>query len=119
MQFLLGIQQVDERAGSHLHILQPIKLPGFGHARLASIEDVKDAAQTFNLTPRLCELSAHLVTDAGFSGVGRAQRVGGTAFARSPRPAAVKDRKSVVEGKSVSVRLDLGGRRIIKKKKHN
>src|SRR3546814_13085803 len=28
-----------------------------------------------------------------------------------------KDRKSVVEGKSVSVRVDLGGRRIIKKKK--
>src|SRR3546814_16859118 len=27
-----------------------------------------------------------------------------------------QDRKSVVEGKSVSVRLDLGGRRIIKKK---
>src|SRR3546814_15233034 len=27
------------------------------------------------------------------------------------------DRKSVVQGKSVSVRLDLGGRRIIKKKK--
>src|SRR3546814_18915222 len=29
------------------------------------------------------------------------------------------DRKSVVEGKSVSVRVDLGGRRIIKKKKYN
>src|SRR3546814_19056660 len=29
---------------------------------------------------------------------------------------AEKDRKSVVEGKSVSVRVDLGGRRIIKKK---
>src|SRR3546814_19404569 len=28
------------------------------------------------------------------------------------------DRKSVVWGKSVSVRIDLGGRRIIKKKKH-
>src|SRR3546814_12368174 len=28
------------------------------------------------------------------------------------------DRKSVVEGKSVSVRVDLGGRRIIKKKKY-
>src|SRR3546814_12699304 len=28
-------------------------------------------------------------------------------------------RKSVVEGKSVSVRVDLGGRRIIKKKKKN
>src|SRR3546814_12556645 len=31
--------------------------------------------------------------------------------------AARKDRKSVVEGKSVSVRVDLGGRRVIKKKK--
>src|SRR3546814_19177937 len=30
-----------------------------------------------------------------------------------------KDRKSVVEGKSVSVRVDLGGRRILKKKTHN
>src|SRR3546814_12815157 len=29
------------------------------------------------------------------------------------------DRKSVVKGKSVSVRVDLGGRRIIKKKKIN
>src|SRR3546814_13129850 len=33
-------------------------------------------------------------------------------FARS------RDRKSVVEGKSVSVRVDLGGRRLIKKKKN-
>src|SRR3546814_13799426 len=36
-----------------------------------------------------------------------------------PRAAAAvagQDRKSVVEGKSVSVRVDLGGRRIIKKK---
>src|SRR3546814_20626062 len=30
----------------------------------------------------------------------------------------LRDRKSVVEGKSVSVRVDLGGRRILKKKKH-
>src|SRR3546814_12965234 len=30
---------------------------------------------------------------------------------------AILDRKSVVEGKSVSVRVDLGGGRIIKKKK--
>src|SRR3546814_19509699 len=36
-----------------------------------------------------------------------------------PPPAAADavDRKSVVEGKRVSVRVDLGGRRIIKKKK--
>src|SRR3546814_12027021 len=30
-----------------------------------------------------------------------------------------RDRKSVVSGKSVSVRVDLGGRRIIKKKNQN
>src|SRR3546814_12770815 len=36
-----------------------------------------------------------------------------------PPPAKERtDRKSVVEGKSVSVRVDLGGRRIIKKKKN-
>src|SRR3546814_13823160 len=29
-----------------------------------------------------------------------------------------RDRKSVVSGKSVSVRVDLGGRRFIKKKRH-
>src|SRR3546814_12323542 len=34
---------------------------------------------------------------------------------RSRTSAARSDRKSVVEGKSVSVRVDLGGRRIIKK----
>src|SRR3546814_17964377 len=31
---------------------------------------------------------------------------------------AARDRKSVVEGKRVSVSVDIGGRRIIKKKKH-
>src|SRR3546814_14470028 len=35
------------------------------------------------------------------------------------RRPVVEDRKSVVAGKSVSVRVDLGGRRIIKKKKNN
>src|SRR3546814_14015304 len=33
------------------------------------------------------------------------------------KPEVIKDRKSVVSGKSVSVRVDLGGRRIIKKHK--
>src|SRR3546814_14611057 len=33
-------------------------------------------------------------------------------------PASRLDRKSVVSGKSVSVRVDLGGRRILKKKKN-
>src|SRR3546814_14669571 len=39
---------------------------------------------------------------------------GGTG--RKIRPFRRRDRKSVVEGKSVSVRVDLGGRRILKKK---
>src|SRR3546814_16275793 len=33
------------------------------------------------------------------------------------REGALRDRKRVVSGKSVSVRVDLGGRRVIKKKK--
>src|SRR3546814_19042431 len=41
--------------------------------------------------------------------------IGGARFWRVDGKA---DRKSVVEGKSVSVRVDLGGRRIHKKKKH-
>src|SRR3546814_15445585 len=36
--------------------------------------------------------------------------------AKSHHPRTEADRKSVVEGKSVEVRVDLGGRRIIKKK---
>src|SRR3546814_16586238 len=43
-----------------------------------------------------------------------ARRPYGAAGAPSGRP----DRKSVGEGKSVSVRVDLGGRRYLKKKKH-
>src|SRR3546814_13524551 len=37
--------------------------------------------------------------------------------AEAARQEALTDRKSGVEGKSVSVRVDLGGRRILKKKK--
>src|SRR3546814_20626862 len=52
-----------------------------------------------------------------------AQRIGaGDLMRLQPRPIEVlqlqmQDRKSVVEGKSVSVRVDLGGRRIIQKQK--
>src|SRR3546814_16213850 len=58
----------------------------------------------------------------------RGERIGSFGCVRrgTPRAAPLKggvvlrssrDRKSVVEGKSVSVRVDLGGRSIIKKKK--
>src|SRR3546814_15042850 len=43
--------------------------------------------------------------------------VGGLAGDEDGGAGEEPDRKSVVEGKSVSVRVDLGGRRIIKKKK--
>src|SRR3546814_14315947 len=67
--------------------------------------------------PRLCPTGAI---------AGRRRRVAGE-WGRGDRrhrlphrpagtPIADADRKSVVEGKSVSVRVDLGGRRIIKKK---
>src|SRR3546814_13259227 len=39
-------------------------------------------------------------------------------FADGEGEGSFQDRKSVVEGKSVSVRVDLGGRRILKKKKN-
>src|SRR3546814_15989298 len=42
---------------------------------------------------------------------------GRTSGWRCDRRSGCKDRKSVVSGKSVSVRVDLGGRRSIKKKK--
>src|SRR3546814_12636950 len=56
---------------------------------------------------------------AAGSGTGRVvrQQAGGRAgSAAPPRPVRpVADRKSAVQGKSVSVRVDLGGRRLIKK----
>src|SRR3546814_11020983 len=44
-------------------------------------------------------------------------RLAGESWLDQPLLLFPRDRKSVVEGKSVSVRVDLGGRRIIKKKK--
>src|SRR3546814_14407132 len=55
----------------------------------------------------------------------RAQRRAAQPAQRLPRPGLGdpcrhgRDRESVVSGKSVSVRVDLGGRRIITKKKSN
>src|SRR3546814_17761053 len=48
-----------------------------------------------------------------------AARAGRTGAGGRPVPGVGGDRKSVVLGKSVSVRVDLGCRRIIKKKKHH
>src|SRR3546814_18025071 len=66
------------------------------------------------------------VSGPGASSAGRRARAGCAIPARCPRrrrdaadrSACFGDRKSVVEGKSVSVRVDMGGRRNIKKKKN-
>src|SRR3546814_14312195 len=59
---------------------------------------------------------ARVATMAGLMGVPVTIVIGATTAAKAlPKHA---DRKSVVEGKSVSVRVDLGGCRIIKKKKN-
>src|SRR3546814_13334139 len=50
-------------------------------------------------------------------GAAGADGAAGTGAAHVPTITVLVDRKSVVWGKSVSVRVDLGGRRIIKKKK--
>src|SRR3546814_12016468 len=73
----------------------------------------------------------HLMADQGSDGVGRGDRNltrvmhefhrqrldRGGERGREQQRLAPLDRKSVLSGKSVSVRVDLGGRRIIKKKK--
>src|SRR3546814_12623678 len=58
-----------------------------------------------------CPIQAYNHLDHNFPFAGK--HIHQAAF---PQLAANEDRKSVVWGKSVSVRVDLGGRRIIKKK---
>src|SRR3546814_14536749 len=51
--------------------------------------------------------------EAGYAGAGCGDQAGNSDLSQ-----AALDRKSVVEGQSVTVRVDLGGRRIIKKQEH-
>src|SRR3546814_16617964 len=57
------------------------------------------------------QLDASMTADSNWSRVSLSSLIG-----RPADPFTLLDRKSVVSGKSVSVRVDLGGRRIIKKK---
>src|SRR3546814_13479474 len=64
----------------------------------------------------------HVDATFGAGGYTRAMLAHGAtviAFDRDPDALAEGDRKSVVWGKGVSVRVDLGGRRLIKKKKEH
>src|SRR3546814_13412289 len=88
--------------------------------RLASATDV-----VFDKTGTLGDGKPTLEAVDQCSGIDEAQalRIAASLERNSGHPLAVAfidagDRKSVVSGKSVSVRVDLGGRRIIKKQKH-
>src|SRR3546814_17674926 len=71
------------------------------------------------LRPHPEEAAPHTATGGCLEGCATRWHSVATSCSRRDKrgSAASGDRKSVVEGKSVSVRVDLGGRRIIKKKR--
>src|SRR3546814_17756062 len=90
---------------------------GPGSADRLLSKRVKPLLRRLEMTSQPSAVRASSVAASSPPAASRARRrcswaVDGTATWRSPA-----DRKSVVSGKSVSVRVDLGGRRIIKKKK--
>src|SRR3546814_1174632 len=81
------------------------------HTRCALVTGVQTCALPIFWQPQdLATASPNSATNSDAFGIAIRNLMGGTA-----RQGA--DRKSVVQGKSVSVRVDLGGRRIIKKQK--
>src|SRR3546814_20799905 len=81
------------------------------HGRRHALE-VAHRAQA-NVEVQLLAQSDVQGTDAPAHGCGQRPLDGHDVVAHG-----IQDRKSVLEGKSVSLRVDLGGRRKIKKKKH-
>src|SRR3546814_19720697 len=96
--------------------VQTCALPISADHHLSRRGDVGRDASTRSLSPA----RAHGAGPAGGGGSEAARRAGGRArLEMAVHLSRTGDRKSVVEGKSVSVRVDLGGRRIIKKKKQD
>src|SRR3546814_15759952 len=75
-------------------------------------------ALTFLLHDWLAERGGRLATFTVDHGLRPDSAREAASVGRLLRRHGIADRKSVVEGKSVSVRVDLGGRRIIKNKKY-
>src|SRR3546814_17667578 len=89
------------------------------HTRCALVTGVQTCALPISWSPKPQTMAATWVSNSG-AGTSPISLV---KISRSWRAAwktlsTDRDRTSVVEGKSVSVRVALGGRRIIKKKKH-
>src|SRR3546814_20155734 len=93
------------------------------HTRCALVTGVQTCALPISSMPPItvtptgwrAPAPAPVAVASGSTPNTRASAVISTALKRFSAPA---DRKSVVEGKSVAVRVDLGGRRIIKKEKN-
>src|SRR3546814_14840597 len=77
--------------------------------RMGLVTRVRDAQGDRVLNPQ--EESAALIASAKK----RAAKIPASYYAKNERPLAQEDRKSVVSGTSVSVRVDLGSRRNIQK----
>src|SRR3546814_15010955 len=83
------------------------------HRSRARAESSGGAGQALSAAGGVNRFPVGAAPVASFSGIAG----GDQELAAEAAPArAFRDRKSVVSGKSVSVRVDLGGRRIIKKK---
>src|SRR3546814_18400033 len=83
------------------------------------IEDLKQAGREIGHATRDAAKDVGHATRDTTRAIGHATRDTSRKVGHATRDAAKQDRKSVVSGKSGSVRVDLGGRSIIKKKQHN
>src|SRR3546814_12654206 len=81
---------------------------------LLSPESMSSSAASRN---RCTRFSARVRAESSDRATASSRQLGGASAATSAPDALFGDRKSVVAGKGVSVRVDLGGCRIIKKKK--
>src|SRR3546814_20713935 len=104
------------KAGLPEGVFQPLHLSHDMTARLVAEDTVDFVAFTGSVAGGLAVQQA---LAGRFAGCGLELGGKDPAYVRADADLtpAVADRKSVVEGKSVSVRVDLGGRGFIKKKK--
>src|SRR3546814_12656515 len=87
-------------------------------SQIALLNGVADATTKFSISPAVEQKLEEKIQESSdflseINIVGVPQQSGDKVGVTVTRP----DRKSVVQGKSVSVRVDLGGRRLINKKK--
>src|SRR3546814_18568652 len=101
-----------------------MSLGGFSHLSVARKVILTAALMTTLILVSLVGISitqasklAIATGEAGFSTMTRLIANNAAGGIRWNKPDAIEDRKSVVSGQSVSVRVDIGGRRIIHKNK--